>query len=287
MLALHALRTASGAVGRNPVLFVVAAAFNLLQLPSLVAQFISPLLGSLVSLLTTGLFVFVFPFLFAGVVGMADEALRGKTSLGTFVASGRDHYVSMLAAYLLLFGASVVLGLAVFFGTLLLGGVAFAAGAGDVAGRTTVLVAVGLLLLGGFVLFVLPLFFVQFYGHAIVVDDLGAVAGLKRSVSCVRHNLLAVLGYTVVVGVVGAGFGVFGAVFSLLTSPQLAGPEPGIGGAAPGTAAPPVPIDAPSVGPAVVVGVTVLFVLVSGVVGGFFAAYSTAFYRRIRPTPAG
>lgn len=269
------------------MLFVVAAAFSLLQLPGFVAQSISPLLGSLVSLLTTGLFVFVFPFLFAGVVGMADEALRGETSLGAFVASGTDHYVSMLAAYLLLFGASVVLGLAVFFGTLLLGGVAFAAGAGDVAGRTTVLVAVGLLLVGGFVLFVLPLFFVQFYGHAIVVDDLGAVAGLKRSVSCVRHNLLAVLGYTVVVGVVGAGFGLFGAVFSLLTTPRFTGAGTGMAGAAPGATAPPVPVGAPSVGPAAVVALAVVFVLASGVVGGFFAAYSTAVYRRIRPAAAG
>jgi hypothetical protein len=287
VLALHALRTASGAVGRNPVLFVVAAAFSLLQIPGFVAQAVSPLLGNLVSLLTTGLFVLVFPFLFAGVVGMADEALGGRTSLGTFVASGRHHYVPVLVAYLLLFGAGVVLALVVSFGALLLGGVAFAAGAGAVAGRTTVLVAVGLLLVGGVVLFALPLFFVQFYGHAIVVDDLGAVAGLKRSVSCVRHNLLAVLGYTVVVGVVGAVFGLFGAVFSLLTSPRLTGAGAGMGGTAPGTTAPPVPVDAPSVGPVIVAGLVVVFVLASGLFGGFFAAYSTAVYRRIRPAAAG
>ncbi|ELK50195.1 hypothetical protein D320_17364, partial [Haloferax sp. BAB-2207] len=40
----------------------------------------------------------------------------------------------------------------------------------------------------------------------------------------------------------------------------------------------------PAIGVVGMVAVAVGLVLVSGLIGGFFAAYSTAFYRSIRPT---
>jgi hypothetical protein len=64
----------------------------------------------------------------------------------------------------------------------------------------------------------LMIFVVQSFGHAVVIDDLEAVDSLKRSAWCVRHTLVAVFGYTVLAAVGGAVFGLFGGVFSLLTS---------------------------------------------------------------------
>lgn len=62
MGALNSLRPAVAALTRNPVIVLASALVALLQIPQLFAQSVHPLLGSLVSLATSGLFVFVLPF---------------------------------------------------------------------------------------------------------------------------------------------------------------------------------------------------------------------------------
>jgi hypothetical protein len=73
----------------------------------------------------------------------------------------------------------------------------------------------GIALLGYFLIALV----IQFFGHAVVVDDLKAVESIKRSAWCVRYNLVTVCGYTVLAVLGGAVFGLFGGLFSLLTSP--------------------------------------------------------------------
>lgn len=278
MVALQALRPAAGATARNPVLFAVAAAFGLLQLPGILARMIDPLVGSLVSLAVSAVSVFVVPLFFAGIVGMANEALDGHTSLGTFLRDGRDHYLSVFVVYLLLFAVNFALG-AVGFLVAIFGGVLFLAGEGSV--DLVPLVILGVVGAVVVIAYLLVVFFTQFFGHAIVVDDLGAVDGLKRSAWCVRHSLTSVLGYSILVGAGGALFGLVAGAFSLLTAPTVR--SDGSPSSALGPGGTPVGIDVPSPGPAGIAALVVVLVVASGLFGGFFAAYSTAFYRRIRP----
>lgn len=121
-------------------------------------------------------------------------------------------------------------------------------------------VVVGIVIL----LYVLLIFFVQFYGQAIVLDDFDAIDGLKRSASVVRHHLVSTLGYAIIGGILGGLLGGVAAFGSLLLSPRTASvfhlPEPAL----------PLVV----LGGLVVLGLTVLL-------GGFFSVYSVAFYRAL------
>jgi hypothetical protein len=271
---LQALQTALGAAKRNPVVFLAAAVFGLLQLPGILAQALDPLVGSIVSLGVSGLTLLVGPFFFGGIIGMANEAIDGRTSLGTFVREGIDHYLSILVVYLCLFVVNFAVWVVVVFAALF-GGL-FALGNPGEFGLLPLAVfgvVSGLAILA----YLLVTFAVQFFGHAIVVDDLGAVDGLKRSLWCVRHNLVSVLGYTVVAMLGGGAFGLLAGAVSLLTSPQFVR----------GTANPTtnlLPVAVPAVGLAGVVALSVALVAVTALATGLFATFSTAFYRTVRPT---
>jgi hypothetical protein len=245
----------------------------------LLAQSVHPLVGSVISLGVSGLTIFVVPFFFGGIIGMANEAVDGRTSIKTLIREGKTHYVSILVVYLALFAVNLVFGFVIAFAAII-GGVFFFGSAGQpsLVPLATLAVVGGLALVGYFGV----AFIIQFFGHAIVVDDLKAVDSLKRSAWCVRHNLVAVLGYTVLAVVGGAVFGLFGGLFSLLTSPQFS-QRPGSDAAAMGTAASPLPVDLPTVGIAGTALLVLLLVVLTGLFGGLFATFSTAFYRRIRP----
>lgn len=279
MSSLQALKTAAGTVQRNPILFAVAAAFSLLQLPGLVAQSISPLLGSFVSLAFSGILLFVLPFFLGGVIGMANEAIRsgGRTSLGTLMTEGKSHYVSLLVTYFGLLLLNFVLGFIGFTALAFGGAVVLASGTQPSIGLIAILGVIGVAMA---LTYLTLIFFVQFFGHAIVIDDLEAVEGVKRSVWCVRHNLVSVFGYTIIVTIGGTVMGVFGALFSLLTMPTFPN-------AATSPEATSQLLNLPSVGIVGTIGLLLLLVAFSGVFGGFFAAYSTAFYRSIRPSQTG
>jgi hypothetical protein len=277
VVVLQALHSAAAAVKRNPILFVVAAAASLLQLPGVLAQFAAPLVGGVISLGFSAVSLFVMPFLFGGLIGMANEALDGRTSFGTLVSEGNAHYLSILVVYFSLFAVNFVLGFVLVFGAIIGGVVVYTGGQ-----STALLVAVGAIALLGLLGYLVVAVTIQFFGHAIVVDDLDAVASIKRSAWCVRHNLLAVLGYTLLTAVGGAVFGLVGGLFSLLTSPA----SPGAAVPTSTPAASHLPVAVPSVGIAGTVGLVVVLVVATALFGGFFAAFSTAFYRAIRPGAA-
>ena len=267
MALLNALRTAGSAVRRNPVLLVATTLVGVLQMPQLFAQTIDSLAATAVSLAFSALWRLLVPFVQGGVLGMANEAIDGDTRLGRFVREGSAHYVSLFAVYLLLVAVSLVLGVVVvvagFFG---LGGMLISGGDHN----TAVLAAVAVVAVLVGLCYLLAAFFLQFYGHAIVVDDVGAVEGLRRSARCVRRNLPSSFGYSVVSAVVGAAFGLFGAAFSVLTTPA-------------GVAA----FDLPTLSLAGAVGLLAAFAVVTGLVSALMAAFSVAFYREIRAaTPA-
>lgn len=258
-----ALRRTPSALVRNPVVFVPVIALSALQVPQLLLQSSAPLVAAGASVLGSLLSVVLAPFLQAGIVGMADEALDGRTSLSTFVAAGREHYVSVFVVYLLLIGVNIALGVLVFLGVLA-GAIGFAGSSG---GTPDTAVLAVLALVGGAVLlaYLLFVFAIQFYGQAIVLDGFDAIASVRHSAGLVRRNLASVFGYSLLVSVFGGGSGVVaGLASATATTPS---------------AADPFAVGLPSLGP---VATAAVVLVASALFGGVFGVFSVSFYREIR-----
>ena len=283
MVALHALRPAVSSIVRNPVLVLVTSLYGLFQLPNLLVESTSPVLASAISLVTFGALVFALPFFQGGVLGMADEAVAGKTRLGTLIATGKTNYVPLLLGYFVLLAMNMVFGFVVFMGVIIVvvggsiagidGGTASGTGvdASAVGFDPTLLAVLGIVAVGLVLAYLFVTFFVQFYAHAVVLDDAELVDGFRRSVGLVRSNLLGAFGYTVLLTVGSVLVGVVAAAGSLVFGPQQPAGSP-IAGA--------VSIEPTA---AVVAAVAIGYVLLTGVAGAFYATYSVAFYRSVRP----
>ena len=195
MGALSSAKHAGSTLARNPILFLAATVFAVVQLPQILLQWTGlPIVASLFNLVT----VVVVPFLIGGIYGMAAEGLDGRTSFETFFSAGRENYVSLLVAAI--FFALVVF-VVVFVAVLVLTvltvisvGVSGLEG-GVEPGALLVPAVVGLLFL---LLYLATVVFLQFYEAAIVVDDADVLDSLKESYRFVRGNLLSTIGFTVV-----------------------------------------------------------------------------------------
>ncbi len=181
------------------------------------AQFLDGPLGGVAGLLGNVFTLVTFvitPAVAAGVLGMAREALDdGETSLGTFASVARERYVSMLGAFVLRVGISIVLGLAALAVAVV--GLVVAALFVDV-GPTAALatdpsrllqpdvVAVAVFTaLAAALVFYGPLFFLQLFHVAVATEGAGAVEGYERSYRLVRGSLVPTLGYSAVRVLVG------------------------------------------------------------------------------------
>lgn len=260
MGALTALQRSPGALMRNPVLVIPVLIVGLFQVPQLLLQAVNPLLASVVSLGVSALFVFIMPFFQGGIIGMADEALERRTRLGSFVADGKAHYVRMLVAYLLLLVIGVVLFITFFVisfvgSILVLPHLEFSGVALGVAGLFSLIF---------FLPFLLFVFFIQFYGQAIVLDNEGAIGGIKRSASLVRQNLLSTFGYTLIGAVFGGGLGLVLGALSMLASPASA-----------------QVFELPQFPMPTLAAAVLVVILLASVMGSFLAIFSVAFYREI------
>ena len=196
MGAISALGMAAGTLRRNPIVFV--GVFFLSAVGSLTT--LGQVRGGLV-VLGTGLAAFLLsPFLTGGVLGMAEEATAGGTSLSTLLSEGRANYLTLLLATIIQFvlfglvGVLWVIGLLVVLlgGGVALGGIGGGAGAGAAVGIGVVVAVLSVLV------FFVPIYFVQFYDVAIVVSDTGSWGAFKRSFGFVRNHLLSALGYTII-----------------------------------------------------------------------------------------
>ncbi|MFD1571690.1 hypothetical protein [Halorubrum laminariae] len=299
MAALQSLRPAVSSIVRNPILVGVAALFAVAQLPSLLVPPSRPVLSMAVSLGMFGVYVLVLPFAQGGFLGMADEAVAGRTRLGTLVSVGKEHYVSLLIGYLVLLALNFAFGFLAFFGgmAVLIGGAYTAgsagsggsnaggtggmggveAGAGGLGIDPGVLAAAALVGLGLLLVYFLVTFFVQFYAHAVVLDDTDLVAGFRRSAGLVRHNLLSAAGYTLLLLVGGTVFGGIAAVSSSVAAVVFGGGMP---------EGSPIAELLPTASP-VIAGVgLIVYVVLIGLVGAFYGTYSVAFYRSISDSAA-
>lgn len=249
------------ALWRNPIVFLPVLLWTFIQIPVLMVEAAYPGLASALSPLRSGLLILATPFVHAGLIGMADEALDGDTALGTFVQAGKDNYVSVLSLYLLFVAVNSALGIFLLVGALVL----FLMAVGQ--SEPVLLAVVGGLLLLVLIAYLLVLFFVQFYGHAIVIEELGVVEGVERSISRVRRHLLRTVRYSVVGSIVGLLF--TSTVF--VSYVLLIFPVPAMFGV-------PLPQFSTAeimVGSALILGVQTL-------AGGSFTVYSVAYYHDIR-----
>jgi hypothetical protein len=216
--------------------------------------------AAIISLGITGFMLVVMPFFQGGLLGMADEALNGQTSLGTLVSEGKTNYLSLLLAYFALFAVNIVFGFIAFI-AVLLGGIGLFAGDSQPG-----LAALGAIAVVGilFVLaYLLVIFSIQFYAHAIVLSDTTPVDGFKRSVSLVRQNIVSTIGYTLLLLVGSLVFGGIGSIASLLLSPQA------------------TELPLPDVSLPVLAVAAIVYVVALAILGAFYATYSVAFYRSI------
>ncbi|TKX82312.1 hypothetical protein [Halorubrum sp. SD626R] len=274
MAALRALRPAVGGIARNPVLLLVTALYGLAQVPNLLVPATRPILAAIVSLATFGVLVLALPFVQGGLLGMASEAIAGRTGLGTLVAEGRDNYLSLLLAYFVLLAINLVFGIVAFVGGLIVfvTGVATVPTDAPAVGVNPTLLAVLAIVGGGLLLaYFLVTFAVQFYAHAVVLDDAALVDGFRRSVGLVRSNVLSVVGYSVILLVGSVALGTLAAAASLVLGSQTAG-------------APAAPFaDLASVEPtlSVLAVAGVGYLVLTSAFAAFYATYSVAFYEAI------
>lgn len=264
MAVLQSFRRVPTTLSRNPVLFVPVAGYLLLQTPQFFGGAISPPLQSVLSIVWTLLTLVLSPFYVGGLFSMADEALDGETRLGTFVEGGKRNYVQLLIGYVVLLVVNGVIG----FVVAILAVVAFVVvlGNGGLTGASTATIAIlGVVALLLVLLYLAVFFFLQFYSQAIVVDGEKAIAAFKRSISLVRGNLLAALGFVLVRGVIGI-LGAAPIVFvSFMQTPAL-----------PGFAA------IPQFSTPVLVVLGAVGLLLSTLASTVTATYGISFYRAIR-----
>jgi hypothetical protein len=262
MGALNSLRPAVRALVRNPILIVIVGLFGLVQLPQLALQPTQPIVAAIVSLGITGVMIVVMPFFQGGLLGMADEALGGQTSLGTLVSEGKTNYLRLLLAYLAIFAVNLGFGVLAFL-AVILGGVGLYAG--DSQPGLAALAAVAVVGVLFVLAYLLVTFFIQFYAHAIVLSDTALVDGFKRSVKLIRQNIVGTVGYTLLLLLGSLFFGGISSIASLLLSPQA------------------TELPLPDVSMPVLAGAAVIYVVALAVLGAFYATYSVAFYRSIEP----
>jgi len=229
MSAVQSLRTAVDALSRNPVLFLGGLVYALVVLPQRALQLASvPLAPAALQLLT----FFLTPFVVAGVVGLAREALDGDASFGTLTETGTARYVDLLLGTLVEFGIQLAFGIAFVVLALL----AVVAAGGSVGPVGILGAALGVLLA---LAYLVVLFLIQFYPVLVVVDGAGPVDAVTGSVAFVRGNVVSTLGYSVITVVLGglAALPVSGfAAYRFLTDGPGSGDTPGPigGGTSPG-----------------------------------------------------
>ena len=261
MAAIRSLRPALGSLVGNPIIVLVAAVYGLLQLPQLLVPTTQPLLSIAVSLVMSGLIVLFLPFYQGGILGMADDARTGPTTLNAFIQAGKSNYISLLLAYFAVLAVAAVFGVSVFIAAFV-GGVGIVAGSGQPSPAILAMLAAGGLLIG--VAYLAAMIAIQFYGHEIVLNDAGVADGFVRSLGLVRENVLSVIGYSLLLFVGGGVGGGLAAAASVLLSPQ-----------------PPLESMLPELSLPIMIGAAVVSVLATGLLGAFYATYSVNFYREL------
>ena len=268
MGAISAFSTAGNVLKRNGVLFGAAFVVAFANAASTGATSLLP--PSVAGVLSLPLAVFTLlltPFFMGGLLAMGEEGLDGPTRFGTFVEGGKANYLHLLGAVVLFSVLLAVIAFVVVIAVAIVGvfvlGVS-TAGASSPSAAGGSLAVVALLGLVGVLVLALPVFFLQFYGPAIVVSDLGIVGAFEKSARLVRRNVVSTLGYSAVAALVGIVAGVVGVGITVVG---------GLSGTAATTG-----VTSPDFGLGILVAAAVVTIAVSTVVSAFGSVYQVAFY---------
>jgi len=195
MATIKSLTESFGVLKRNPVVFGVGLLYAVILLPQTALSLLGvPLVPRLVQAIT----FFITPFIFAGLLGMTYEGRVRDTGFATFKKIGQAKYVSVLAGNLLQAVITFTFGIVLFLGFIFTVGLSLSAAQSDAGSVMSGIGVVALALFGGVMLvYLLVMFFLQFYAPAIVADNVGVLDGYKRSVGVVKRNILQTLGFGV------------------------------------------------------------------------------------------
>lgn len=192
----------------NPVLFAAGAVNALVVVPAMALSILGiPILPELLSLVS----FFIGPFVLAGTIGMAHEALSGTTTFDMFTEAGKRRYLTMLIGSIIQSAIAAVFAFLAGIGGLFWVVWFFASGLGGgrVGGLLNVLTGPNIQLLPLFAIaapillgFLTVMFLIQFFPPAIVVENCGPIESFKRSYAVVRANLVPALGYSTIVLVI-------------------------------------------------------------------------------------
>ncbi|MDS0258643.1 hypothetical protein NDI56_04355 [Haloarcula sp. S1CR25-12] len=193
MATIRSLTESFGVLKRNPVVFAVGLLYAVIVLPQTAMSLMGiPLVPRLFQIVT----FFITPFVLAGLLGMTYEGRVRATGFGTFTKIGKKKYVSVLAGNLINFVITAVFGFVTFIVVVFTIGLTFSA-----AQSESVLSSIGIVfvavLAGLGLVYLLVMFFLQFYAPAIVTDNVGVIEGYRRSVGLVKRNIVQTLGFGV------------------------------------------------------------------------------------------
>lgn len=279
MGAISSLSRGVNVLTDSPAILGIAAAYAFVTgIVSLVQQMGIPVVSLLAAVLSFGISIFAFPFVLGGLVGMANETFAGGSSVSTFVDAGTDNYVGLLSLTLLLAFVLFVWGIVLFFVVFVvlvvlsllfsgflfgLGGVSSVGGMGTIgSGTAVVFAAIGIAFA---LLWLIPVFLLQFAPGAIVIEDQGFGDAIKRSLSVLRNDVVSVAGFDAVVLALGLSSSAIGLAVLV-----------GLGGGLQvvmGSGSPPF---------VALLGQTFVNVVLGTVVVAFQWSYYTAFYRDVR-----
>lgn len=278
MGAISSLQNAVGTLFDTPLLFAAGALYAVIVLPQSAASYFGvPLVPTLLQLVT----FFITPFLIAGIIAMSYQSMKqGNTSFETFKSKGKDKYVSILAANFLQAIILLGYGFVAFIILLIVGvfvvGISAGAASGGLDAALGGAALIVLALVAVFALiYLLIVFFIQFFQPAIVVDDVGAIEGFKRSIGVAKSNAVSALGFLVINVIVGILLAL--PILLLTVAPFLLGS----GGAAPTTGPATSPTAGGSgfeLGLAASLGATLMTFVITTISVPFRLTYATDFY---------
>ena len=204
---------------------ILPIAFLLIAVPGALLQILMPEPPAPGELPAVGAWLLIVPIAFVasmiGTIAISTLALRPGTSVGEALQRGLRRFIPLFLASLLLTIAAAIIALPLVF---VLGGAAVAAG-GDPAAMA------GSILL---VLLILSVIFIAFWVRLMLmtpvaaVEEAGPVAIIQRSWGLTRGHFWKLLGFALLLMVVGAVVVVaITAIFGILIAVLAGRPEPG------------------------------------------------------------